>query len=77
MEVNLKGNTLFQDLTIEEALAVQAGLADAIAKALKYGQACGPTIAGISQNIFGKRDNPVPMAVGFNVYRGDKLRDNV
>lgn len=72
MEVVLSGNKLVQHLTIDEALALQAGLASAVRHALKYSTGMGPTICGFSTTLIQTNDRPVPLAVSFVVQAEDQ-----
>lgn len=73
MEINLRGNMVLQDMSIEEALSLQAGLANAIQQAMKHGHCCGPTIAGVSNSIPNQRAHAIPLAVSFNIYNDKKV----
>jgi hypothetical protein len=65
MNVTLTGNKLIQTLSIEDALALQAGLAKAISSALKY--TIGSTsLTGIGESL-APNGKPVPLAIIFNV----------
>lgn len=67
MEVELIGNKLFQVLSIEDALALQAGLAMAIGQALKYNMG-STSMPGIGK-LLTANGNPMPLTIIFNVER--------